>query len=246
MIILKTIEEYKKHIDLNKGIGFVPTMGALHLGHAKLIEESVRDSDLTVVSIFVNPTQFNDPKDFESYPDTWGADVELCESKGVDIIFAPKAESMYFPDESIEISENDVSKKFEGEYRPGHFNGVLLVLLKLLNIIKPQFIYMGEKDYQQALLTEKMCRDFFLNTKVKVVDTVRDNMGLPFSSRNLKLSDEGLEKARIIAEKFHASTDKEEFLEDLDINLDYIGKLKRKVLMAHRVEGVRILDNKDL
>ena len=245
MKIINSIEKFKLFRKTHEGLGFVPTMGALHRGHAALIKESIKENEITVVSIFVNPTQFNDPKDFESYPNTWEKDLLLCKNLGVDVIFSPGSNDMYFKKESIVLSEKVISESFEGEYRSGHFNGVLKVLLKLLNIVKPSNIYMGEKDYQQALLTQRLCIDFFIDTQVRIVKTVRDESGLPYSSRNLKLSDAGLLKAKFIAEKFHSSQSKEDFLKNLEIELDYFGKLDQKILMAHRVEGIRILDNKD-
>jgi pantoate--beta-alanine ligase len=135
--------------------------------------------------------------------------------------------------------------------RPGHFDGVLLILLKLLNLVRADAIYMGEKDYQQALLTQKLCKTFFISTEVKTVKTYRDSAGLPFSSRNTKLTPNGLEQARTVAKVFHKSKDKAEFIKTLksslktEIDLDYYGELGKKVLMAHRIEDVRILDNKD-
>jgi len=230
----------------NESIGFVPTMGALHKGHASLIEHSVKENKATIVSIFVNPTQFNDKKDFESYPDTLEKDLAICSDSKVDLVFYPKAEEMYPKGSSIMLDESRISKPYEGESRPGHFSGVLTVLLKLLNIVKPHHIYMGEKDYQQSLLTKKLCEEFFIDTNVRIINTVREKEGLPFSSRNLKLSKEGLKKAKVIAEKFHRSQSKAEFLEGLEVNLDYFGELEGKVLMAHRLEDIRILDNKDL
>ena len=250
MKIIKSLNELTKYrrdlASKSQSVGFVPTMGALHTGHLALIEASVKENQRTLVSIFVNPTQFNDQRDFESYPNTLETDLSLCKEQGVDAVFCPKDSDMYPKGSSITLSENRVSKSFEGESRPGHFSGVLTVLLKLLNLVKPQCIYMGEKDYQQSLLTKKLCEEFFIETKVCVVETVREEEGLPFSSRNLKLSKEGLKKAKLIAKRFHSSSSKEEFLKALNIELDYFGELEGKVLMAHRIEDVRILDNKDI
>ena len=243
---------FSSGFSLGFSLGFVPTMGALHRGHGDLIKKSTDENDYTVVSVFVNPTQFNDKKDFETYPNTWREDLSLCEELGVDVVFSPSVDEMHLQEDSIVLSERKISKDFEGQHRPGHFDGVMMILLKLLGVVRPSYIYMGEKDYQQALLTIQLCKQFFLDTQVKVVETLRDESGLPLSSRNLNLTAKGFSKAQKIARKFHSSRNKEEFLSELEeISLDYFGKLEfgeleSKILMAHRIEGIRILDNKDV
>jgi len=246
MKIISCIEEFKKERSLIKeSVGFVPTMGALHKGHASLIKHSVAENKFTAVSIFVNPKQFNDISDYETYPKTLDEDLALCEDVGAAIVFLPRAEKIYSVGDSIKITESNVSIKYEGEMRPGHFDGVLLILTKLLNLVKANTIYMGEKDYQQALLTKKLCTELFFDTKVKMIKTLRDETGLPLSSRNSKLTESGLKVAKKIAKEFHSVAGLE-FTKKNEIDLDYIGKLGEKIVMAHRVEGVRILDNKDI
>lgn len=246
MIICRTKADLKK-IKNSEPMGFVPTMGALHIGHEALIKESKKNNKKTWVSIFVNSLQFNDKKDFEVYPNRMEADLNLCESLGVDVVFMPTEQEMYFQEESISLQENEISKSFEGSMRPGHFEGVLTVMLKLLNLIKPQKVYMGLKDYQQYLLIKMLCNNFFIPTEVVGVEIVREESGLPYSSRNLNLSEEGLKEARRIAKAFHETHDKKSFLQAAGVlELDYYGECLDRCLMAHRVESVRILDNKPI
>lgn len=230
-------------------LGFVATMGALHSGHAKLIEQSIRDNKKTIVSIFVNPTQFNNPKDFETYPDVLEADLEFCKKLGVDFVFNPAVKEMYNTEESIGIVENSLSLKFEGEHRPGHFSGVLAVVLKLLNLIGPTNAYFGKKDYQQYLLIKRLAENYFLKTKIIGVEIARDEKGMALSSRNLNLSAEGKVKAQKIAALFLSSQSEEDFLnktKELDLELEYYGTDWNRTLIAHYVDGVRLIDNKPL
>lgn len=246
MIICKTRIELKK-TDRSVSLGFVPTMGALHIGHEALIQESKKNNEKTWVSVFVNPLQFNDKKDFDVYPKKIEADLEICEKLGVDGVFMPSEQEIYLPNESIVLAENIISKSYEGLMRPGHFEGVLSVMLKLLNIMQPQRVYMGLKDYQQWLLIKMLCENFFISTEVVGVETVRDSSGLPYSSRNLNLSKAGLKKAREVAKVFKESQDKKSFLEAVgEIELDYYGPCEGRILMAHRVDSIRILDNKSI
>ena len=246
MIICKTRADLKNIENLGN-VGFVPTMGALHIGHEALIKESKKNNTKTWVSIFVNPLQFNDKKDFEVYPNRIEDDLRMCRELGVDVVFMPTPEQMYFDNEAISLYENAISKDFEGAMRPGHFEGVLTVMLKLLNLVKSKRVYMGLKDYQQYLLIKMLCKNFFISTEVVGVETVREKSGLPFSSRNLNLSENGLNQARKVARAFHETKDKKGFLEAIEVvELDYYGKCADRILMAHRIESVRILDNKPI
>jgi pantoate--beta-alanine ligase len=234
-------------VDRSKSLGFVATMGALHSGHAKLVEESKNANQKTILSIFVNPTQFNNPKDFETYPNVLEKDLDFCKSLNVDYVFVPKVEDIYNKNESITLLEDEISKKFEGEHRPGHFSGVLAVVLKLLNIIQPDRAYFGEKDYQQYLLIKRLAENYFLKTKIVGVQIARDEKGLALSSRNLNLSDDGLKKAQSVAKEFLSTTCEKDFLskvQKLDIELEYYGQDWDRILMAHYVDGVRLIDNK--
>lgn len=196
MIIYKQAGALRNKIDdirqAGKTIGFVPTMGALHRGHTSLIEESVAENNITICSIFVNPTQFNDPKDFEKYPSNISNDILLLVKTGCDILFFPPVAEMY--PEGIEDAQQydlgDVEFLLEGKYRPGHFQGVCQIVHKLLEMIKPDFLYIGQKDFQQCIVIRRLVQLINVNTKVKIVSTVREDTGLAMSSRNLRLNEE--------------------------------------------------------
>ena len=180
-----------------KTIGFAPTMGALHAGHLQLIQESSRAGDITVVSIFVNPTQFNDKKDFEKYPVTIEQDIKLLIESGTDILFLPTVEEMY-PDGLEALSHydlGDLENILEGFYRPGHFQGVCNVMQRLLEKVQPHNLYMGQKDYQQCMVVQKLIADFHMPVMFHIVPTIREENGLAMSSRNTRLSADAKEKA---------------------------------------------------
>jgi len=246
MKVLKTREDLLK-ISKEYSLGFVATMGALHKGHADLIKKSQEDNDQTIVSIFVNPTQFNNKNDFETYPNVLEDDFKFCKEMAVDYVFTPSVDAVYKEEESIKLVEEVISEKFEGKHRPGHFSGVLMVVLKLLNLIGPDHAYFGEKDYQQYLLIKRMAENYFLKTKIIGVETVRDEFGLALSSRNLNLTPEGLDKARKIAGLFLSSKSKKEFLDKaqkFNLKLEYYGEDWNRSLMAHYIDGVRLIDNR--
>jgi len=165
----------------------VPTMGALHAGHARLIETSVRDNPTTAVSIFVNPSQFNNPADLANYPRTLDADLALCESLGADIVFTPSVEEMYPQPQQAFVEVGRVTQHLEGAFRPGHFCGVATVVMKLFQIFEPTRAYFGEKDYQQLAVIRRMVADLNVNVEIVGVPTVRESDGLALSSRNRRL-----------------------------------------------------------
>lgn len=169
-------------------IGFVPTMGALHRGHAELLARSVHDNDMSVMSVFVNPTQFNDPDDFTSYPRTWDDDVELASRCGAEVLFAPGTPEMYPDGFSTSVHPGPLAETMEGLHRPGHFDGVATVVVKLLNIVRPHRAYFGEKDFQQLAVVRAVVGDLDLGVDIVGVDTVRDADGLALSSRNARLA----------------------------------------------------------
>ncbi len=187
--ILTSIEDVRTQIARvrarGSNIGFVPTMGALHVGHAELIRMASRDCDLVVVSIFINPTQFGPREDFAKYPRTLDADRELCQSAGADLIFAPDVKTMY-PDgpSTTYVEVPGLSDVFEGAARPGHYRGVATVVLKLLGITRPDRAYFGQKDYQQQLVLRRMVSDLNVPVEIVTVPTVRESDGLAMSSRN--------------------------------------------------------------
>lgn len=171
-----------------RSVGLVPTMGALHEGHASLVKKSVTDNDVTVVSVFVNPTQFNDPKDLSSYPRDLEADCRLLESVGADYVFAPSVEEMYPTPDTRHFEFPPVSTVMEGAHRPGHFNGVCQVVSRLFYIVRPDRAYFGEKDWQQIAVVKAMVKSLGLKVNIVECPIVRDTDGLARSSRNALLS----------------------------------------------------------
>lgn len=187
-------------------IGFVPTMGALHEGHISLIKEARKVNELVVVSIFVNPTQFLKGEDLDTYPRKDDADKKICELSGVDILFFPHAKDIYSEDEVSLNAPNVRGYVLEGNSRPGHFNGVLTVVNKLLNIVNPTNAYFGKKDAQQLNLISLMVKQLFLNINIVPVDTVRESDGLAMSSRNIYLSKEQRKEATKIPTSLQKAT----------------------------------------
>ena len=172
----------------NKLIGFVPTMGALHEGHASLVKESVKENDITVVSVFLNPTQFNDKNDLANYPRTLEADCKLLEKVGADFVFAPSVEEMYPTEDKRHFEYPPVSTVMEGAHRPGHFNGVCQVVRRLFYIVRPDRAYFGEKDWQQIAVIKCMVKALGIKVQVVECPIIRDEDGLAKSSRNSLLS----------------------------------------------------------
>src|SRR6266576_2796429 len=184
--------------DQDRTIGLVPTMGALHEGHLSLVREARRMCDVVVVSVFVNPTQFGPSEDFEHYPRNLTKDTALLTDYNVDYIFAPAAEEIYPKDFSTYVNVGGLSKLLEGEARPGHFRGVATIVAILLNTIRPDFAFFGQKDAQQALIIKRLVRDLAFDTEIVVLPTVREDSGLALSSRNAYLSAEEREAAMVI------------------------------------------------
>lgn len=227
-------------------VGFVPTMGALHSGHGHLIEKSVNENQTTIVSIFVNPTQFNNPDDLLKYPQTFEKDLELCHQLGAKFLFYPQYESIYPDQYKYKITENDFSQRLCGEHRPGHFDGVLTVVMKLFNICQPTHAYFGEKDFQQLHLIKNMCDAFFMDLKIIPVPTVREENGLAMSSRNSRLSPEGRHQAALIHQTISQATSSKEATDILNKNgfqVDYVTDYLGRRFVAASIEGVRLIDN---
>lgn len=186
-LLRKRLGEYRSE---GHDIGFVPTMGALHEGHASLVRRSVKENDVTVVSIFLNPTQFNDPKDLERYPRTLEADCRLLEECGADIAFAPSVEEIYPKPDERQFSYPPTDSVMEGAMRPGHFNGVCQIVSKLFSYVEPDRVYLGEKDYQQIAVIRRMVDDLGFKLQIVPCPVVRQKDGLALSSRNALLSEE--------------------------------------------------------
>lgn len=204
MKIIKTISELQKLLDRNKResgtVGFVPTMGFLHEGHMALVERARSENDIVVMSIFVNPAQFGPGEDFEAYPRDEERDAKLAADSGVDILFLPDRIEMYPEDGGIQLLPGPQATVLCGASRPGHFDGVLKVVLKLFNIVDPDHSYFGMKDAQQLAIIETFKRDFNLRTTIERVPTVREDDGLAKSSRNVNLSEKERAQAPIIRE----------------------------------------------
>jgi len=183
------IEQFKND---GKSIGLVPTMGALHKGHLSLVKNSISNNDITVVSIFVNPTQFNNPNDLASYPRTVDKDLELLQTIGCDIVFVPEADDIYSKSETesrFEFDFEGLDKVMEGKFRPGHFNGVVQIVSKLFDLVRPDRAYFGEKDFQQLAIIRLMTRRYNLPIEIVPCPIVREDSGLALSSRNSLLKD---------------------------------------------------------
>ncbi len=192
LVFHKIVELQNKLFDdrkQGKSVGLVPTMGALHEGHASLVKKSVADNDVTVVSVFVNPTQFNDPKDLKSYPRDIDADCKLLESVGADYVFAPSVDEMYPTPDTRHFEFPPITTVMEGAHRPGHFNGVCQVVSRLFYIARPDRAYFGEKDWQQIAVVKAMVKSLDLGVDIVECPIIRDTDGLARSSRNTLLSD---------------------------------------------------------
>ncbi len=179
-------------------IGLVPTMGALHEGHRSLIRAARLACDAVAVSLFVNPLQFGPLEDFDRYPRSLAQDLRLCQAAGVDAVFLPRAQEMYPPDFETAVSVQRLTRRYEGLSRPGHFGGVTTVVTKLLNIVRPDKAFFGQKDYQQAVVVERLVKDLNLDTEIVMRPTVREPDGLAFSSRNQHLSPEERKAATVL------------------------------------------------
>jgi pantoate--beta-alanine ligase len=196
----KTLEGYLEKLrGEQKTIGFVPTMGALHQGHLSLLKQAQQNSDVTVCSIFVNPTQFNDPKDLEKYPRPIASDVVKLEQAGCDVLFNPDVDEMYTANEQWHLDIGELESLLEGKFRPGHYQGVTQVVYKLFAIVKPDLAFFGQKDYQQFLVIQKMVDLLKLPVKVVMCPILREPDGLAMSSRNIHLSVEDRQHALVLS-----------------------------------------------
>lgn len=271
----ETVQQVREALEparrAGKRIGFVPTMGALHEGHLSLARTLLQHSDVRVCSIFVNPTQFNDPKDFQAYQRDLPRDKELLEGEGVDILFAPTVDQIYPKGSQTTVTVSEVSKPFEGPLRPGHFAGVATVVTILFNIVQPQVAIFGEKDFQQLCLVERMVKDLALPIAIVRGALVRDSDGLALSSRNARLSTEGrkdalhISQALFAAQKLCQAGERSSArLEELvtegirrmrNPEIDYVAVIDEatlepvssaipgsRIIVVARVDGVRLLD----
>ncbi|MEI6466282.1 MAG: pantoate--beta-alanine ligase [Verrucomicrobiota bacterium] len=226
-------------------LGFVPTMGALHAGHRALLARARAENEHVVLSIFVNPAQFNDPADLAKYPRTLDADL-ACALGLADHVILPSAVECYPDNYRYRVTENAFSRELEGEQRPGHFDGVLTVVLKLLNLVQPRRAYFGEKDWQQLHLVEGMARAFFMPVDIVPCATVRDPDGLALSSRNRRLSPAARRQAAEFPRILSAAPDAATAARDLaaaGLAVDYVVDRDGVRLGAVRIDDVRLIDN---
>ena len=276
MILFKSVAELNTHIQMARAgglsIGFVPTMGALHQGHISLIDYSRNQNSLTVSSIFVNPTQFNNPLDFQKYPVTLEQDIDLLEKWGCDILFMPAKDEIYPPGfKSPHYDLGYLETILEGKYRPGHFQGVCQVVDRLLEIVRPNRLYLGQKDYQQCMVLKKLVELTGMDTHIEVCPTLREADGLAMSSRNLRLNPsqrelattiyqnlaylkENLQKGPLgqlkqeVRSNLVAAGFKVDYAEIADANTlelleSWDGKQKTVALVAAYLDDIRLIDN---
>ena len=276
MILLKYIKDIDITVDIfkrkNKSIGFVPTMGALHDGHISLIEKSKTDHDITLCSIFINPTQFNNVIDLQKYPITLERDIDKLEKAGCDVLILPSTKEMYPADKENDHYELGMLENIlEGSFRPNHFQGVCIIVEKLLKVVKPSALYLGRKDYQQCMVIKKMMVDKNYDIEFNICDTVRETDGLAMSSRNMRLSEMERQKALCIIESLilirnnivpgeldYLKKEAAGLLEKNGYKVDYTeiadaetlelqhkwdGKKKLVALVAAYLNDVRLIDN---
>ena len=227
-------------------VGFVPTMGALHSGHASLLERARRECDVVVLSIFVNPTQFNNPEDLEKYPITTEQDLALAEKHDVDYVIMPDMPQMYPDGYRYKVSENEFSLELCGAHRPGHFDGVLSVVMKLFNLVRPEKAYFGEKDYQQLQLIKGMVDAFFMDLEIVPCPTVRETDGLALSSRNVRLSEVARKKSQTFPQVLMRAPTADAARAELESEgfaVDYVVDKDNRRFGAISIEGVRLIDN---
>lgn len=270
LVIVRDVEELRNiRRRLDGTVGFVPTMGALHEGHLTLIKRAKMENEFLIVSVFVNPTQFLEGEDLASYPRKEEADTEICRRAGVDVLFLPSAAQMYKKDELAVTAPKIRGFILEGLKRPGHFDGVLTVVMKLFNLTRPDRAYFGKKDAQQLLLITQMAEDMFMDVAIVPCDTVREKSGLALSSRNAYLNAEEKVRALALSKSLHHAiklikngerdtdvieAEMEKILSDVDVeyvavkdralgDMETIELNNSVILVAARVGTTRLIDN---
>ncbi len=251
---ITSVKDCKEWCQAHNNIGFVPTMGALHAGHLKLVETAKTHCKTVVVSIFVNPKQFDNKADLEKYPQTLEHDITQLEALGVAMLFLPKAAEIYPDNFQTIIGLPKFDTFLCGVHRPGHFNGVATILTKFFNIIQPQKAFFGEKDFQQLMLVQQLVQDLDIETEIIGVETMREGDGLAMSSRNRRLSKEGRQHATVISKVLQSikSIDdipaaKQQILNAGFSSIDYFEihgvNEKPRIFVAANIEGIRLIDN---
>jgi pantoate--beta-alanine ligase len=248
--IIKSLAEWRalrqQDIFNNKKIGVVLTMGNLHRGHQSLLARSATENAYTVLSLFINPTQFNNAADLATYPRTHEQDIKIAHEAAVDFILCPDYAELYPDNYRYKVSESELSQRLCGKHRPGHFDGVLTVVLKLLQLVKARRTYFGEKDFQQLQLVTEMARAFFVDTEIVACPTVRDENGLALSSRNNRLTPEQYQLARRFPQLLNSENSVTEIsaaLTRLGFTVDYVEDYNGRRFGAVHVGQVRLIDN---
>ena len=247
--IINNVEEWQTiadKMDRQSSLGFVPTMGALHDGHISLVRRCLKDNAVTVASIFVNPAQFDAPEDLRSYPRDLQSDLSKFKDECVDYVFTPSTAAIYADAYRFKVSENPFSNQLCGAHRTGHFEGVLTVVMRLLNIIHPHRAYFGEKDYQQWRLVRDMVDAFFMDIEIIRCPTVRESDGLAISSRNRLLSPDARRRAADFPTLLREGLDANQIrtaLEARGFKVDYVEESEGRRFGAVVIENVRLIDN---
>lgn len=243
-------QAFRSKLSPSLRLGFVPTMGNLHQGHASLYQKSLSENDVTVASLFINPTQFNQIEDFNKYPRTLEEDLALLQELGVHYCLLPQKEEIYADNYRYKIIETELCQLMEGKHRPGHFEGMLTIVLKLLHLVRAHKAYFGEKDYQQYLLIKGMAEAFFIDTVIEPCPTIRDvTSGLALSSRNNRLTPEELGLAGRFARIAHRGNTPlqiQKNLEEEGIKVDYVFDYEGRRFVAVVIGGIRLIDNWEL
>ncbi len=233
------LEQFK-----NKSIGLVPTMGALHQGHLELIKTSKKENNITVATIYVNPTQFNNPIDLEKYPRTMDRDILLLSDAGCDLLFCPSNEVMYALKSSLTFDFGQLDKILEGKFRAGHFSGVGLIVSKLFNVIQPTKAYFGQKDYQQFQIISNLVQQLMFNIALECVATVREKDGLAMSSRNLRLTQEMRARALVLYQSLTFA--KQLLLDGMEMAMVREKTIKLFEQKEVKLEYIELADRKNL
>lgn len=249
LVAIRSISEfidYRSSLGKALTIGFVPTMGALHRGHAELIKRAASENDICIVSIFINPTQFNNSEDLNKYPRTPDSDLAVAREHGANVVLSPPIDEMYPDKYNFQLKELSFSKMLCGAHRPGHFEGMLTIVMKLLNLVYPDRAYFGEKDFQQLQLIRELQKAFFIRTQIIACPTVREPDGLALSSRNLRLTDQGRAIAPQIFKALNECDSTEKavaYLKSKNIDVEYVEEHFNRRFIAAHIDGVRLIDN---
>lgn len=240
MIVIKTVSELKTFLNTaSKNIGFVPTMGALHDGHVSLIRRCVSENDVSIVSVFLNPTQFLPQEDLDKYPKKDEEDIEICKNLDVSVVFMPNIDEIYFENEPLIKAPENLSTILEGKTRPGHFDGVLRVLNKFFTLIKPKNVYFGKKDTQQLIIVQNMVKTFFMDINIIPCDIIRANDGLALSSRNSYLNNDELCMALKLSRSLAKASN---LIQQNELNAQNIKTQMLQILEPLKVDYVAITD----